>query len=63
MADKRIEKLEQDEDGWWLYLANGYCNASDPGCHQYHENTKAEVLRAHSLYTEPCYCKGCLVPA
>lgn len=33
----------QDEDGYWIGLASGYMNASDPWCHQIHEDTKQEA--------------------
>lgn len=59
MRDKRISSIEHDADGWWVYLADGWQNGSDPGCHAFHEDTKREALAAFRAWVKPCECQGC----
>jgi len=40
----RVECVEHDQDGYWLYLYDGW-NWGDRGLHTIHEDTQSEVLR------------------
>lgn len=54
----RISLREQDDDGYWVYLRDGFQDGCNPGCHIIHENTKAEALD-RMMDTEPCDCFDC----
>lgn len=53
----RIDSIEHDEDGWWIYLKNGFY-WDDYGLHIIHEYTKAEAIKMLKL-TEVCNCEVC----
>lgn len=55
MASKRLQKLadenpdiidevDYDEDGYWIYLRDGYLSTSDT--HTVHEDTWADLIRS-----------------
>ena len=37
-------EIEQDVDGWWGYLPDGWYFTDDPCCTQRHEDTKTELM-------------------
>ena len=56
--DKRIQNIEKDSDGVWIYLKPGYQNGADPGTHAIVEDTrKAALARVSSI--KPCDCAEC----
>ena len=55
--DPRIERYERDEDGHWIYLKAGFCDAENPTCHTIVESSRFLAF-AHTI--EQCNCKDCL---
>jgi hypothetical protein len=55
--DKRIQNIEHDVDGWWIYLKPGFI-VSDERTHAIVEEKKSDALRKMSL-VEPCKCDAC----
>ena len=50
-SDKRVEAVEHDEDGWWIYLKDHYVDqTTDPlqPTHTIHEDTLKEAMEALS---------------
>jgi hypothetical protein len=56
--DKRIESIERDIDGWWIYLKPGFV-VKDERTHAIVEDRKRDALDKMSL-VEPCTCAECL---
>jgi hypothetical protein len=54
--DKRIAAIEQEPDGWWVYLKPGFIHVD--GTHQLAADTKREALRGMAN-VEPCDCDEC----
>ena len=54
---KAIKLRERDEDGCWIYLRDGFCDAQNPGCHTIVEADWSEVF-LHDVI--PCRCAGCV---
>ena len=44
-------------DGHWIFLKPGWQDKSNPRCHQIHEDTRKECMRAE---IEPCDCVDCV---
>lgn len=57
LNDKRIQNIERDVDGWWVYLKPGFV-VSDEGTHAIVEDTKRAALNKMDL-VEPCACAEC----
>lgn len=55
--DKRIERIEHDIDGWWIYLKPGYHRCDDQ-THFIVEDRKRDALARMGL-VEPCDCIEC----
>jgi len=55
--EERVELLEHDEDGWWIYLNYGWC-WDCKGLHIIHEDTQKEALRCLKN-TNRCNCDEC----
>lgn len=55
--DKRIQNIERDVDGWWIYLKPGFI-VRDEGTHAIVEDTKRAALDKMSLVA-PCECDEC----
>ncbi len=55
--DKRIDRIEHDIDGWWIYLKPGFIVA-DERTHAIVEDTKRQALDKMFL-VEPCECDDC----
>ncbi len=55
--DRRIQQIEHDIDGWWIYLAPGFV-VSDERTHAIVETRKRDALDKMSL-VEPCDCAEC----
>lgn len=55
----KIESQEQDVDGYWIYLRNGYCNSLDPGTHAFIEDTKVKVIAQFRSGVAPYSCEQC----
>lgn len=53
--DKRIQSIEHDIDGWWIYLKPGFIL---DGVHQIHTNSKKEAL-SWMKSVDPCDCDEC----
>lgn len=61
-ADKRVEDLSHDEDGWWCYLSYGLHTHDGPGSHLIHEMSLTEVRKALvgiRPRTHKCECDEC----
>lgn len=56
--EERIETIEHDIDGYWVYLNYGW-HWDDYGLHTIHEDTHAEILK-RIRETEPCDCDRCI---
>jgi len=54
---RRIDRIERDIDGWWIYLKPGWV-VCDERTHAIVEETKQAALRKMSL-VEPCACDEC----
>jgi hypothetical protein len=60
-SERGMIDSEFAEDGaYWIELAYGFRNASDPGTHAFVENTKAECYAAFRAGVEPCDCAECV---
>lgn len=55
--DKRIQSIEHDVDGWWIYLKPGFI-VSDERTHAIVETSKRDALRKMCL-VETCRCDEC----
>lgn len=53
----RIARVERDADGYWIYLRDGWQDASNPGCHIIVETTARDAYRHDAI---PCECRGCV---
>lgn len=51
-----IARAERDDDGFWIYLHDGYADASNTGCHTIVEDTRREAFD-HEV--ERCTCAQC----
>jgi hypothetical protein len=51
--DWRIDFTERDDDGFWIYLKDGYCDAQNPQCHSIVESSKRAALQ-HDIAR--CHC-------
>lgn len=61
-ADKRVEDLSHDDDGWWCYLQYGLCTHDGPGSHLIHEDSLSAVRRQLAgikAATNTCGCDEC----
>lgn len=61
-ADRRVEDLSHDGDGWWCYLAHGLHVNGEYGHHLIHEDSLSAVkrqLRGISAKTNTCACEEC----
>lgn len=56
--DKRIQNIEHDSDGWWIYLKPGFV-VRDERTHAIVETRKRDALDKMSLVV-PCNCAECL---
>jgi hypothetical protein len=56
--DKRIQTIERDSDGWWIYLKPGFVVRGER-THAIVEDRKRDALDKMSL-VEPCDCDECL---
>jgi len=56
--DKRIQNIEHDVDGWWIYLKPGFV-VCDERTHAIVEDTKRAALDKMDL-VEPCACDECV---
>jgi len=56
--EDRIETIEHDEDGYWVYLNYGWY-WDDHGLHTIVEDTQAAILR-RIRETKPCNCERCM---
>ncbi len=54
--DKRIASIEQEPDGWWLYLKPGFIHVD--GTHAIAESTRRACL-AGMCDVIPCACDEC----
>jgi hypothetical protein len=57
MKREAIQRQERDEDGYWIYLKSGWCDAENPNCHVIVESTKREALAHRAMR---CQCNNCL---
>ena len=57
---ERVDVFELDEDGWWIYLKDGWC--CDPATHTIHEDTKARAIE-ELRDTRACECCDACVDA
>ena len=57
-TDKRIQNIEHDSDGWWIYLKPGFV-VRDERTHAIVEDTKRGALDKMRL-VEPCACAECI---
>jgi hypothetical protein len=55
--DARVQSIEKDEDGIWLYTATGFYSALDTS-HTIHESSARAVIE-RAQYIEACDCKAC----
>ena len=55
---RKIERQERDEDGYWVYLAKGWQDSFNPGCHIIVENMRQEALSKARLAIK-CICREC----
>jgi hypothetical protein len=55
--DKRIQNIEHDVDGWWVYLKPGWVQQPE-GTHAIVEDRKRDALDKMSLVV-PCDCAEC----
>lgn len=55
--DRRIEKIEHDSDGWWIYLKPGFV-VRDERTHAIVEDRKQAALDKMDLVV-PCSCDEC----
>ncbi len=55
--DKRIQNIERDIDGWWIYLKPGFV-VSDEGTHAIVEDRKRDAIAKMALVV-PCGCEDC----
>lgn len=56
--DKRIQNIEHDTGGWWIYLKPGFV-VRDERTHAIVEDRKRDALDKMFL-VEPCQCAECL---
>ena len=57
----RVLSVDHDEDGWWIFLHDGWC-WQDNGLHTIHEDYKAAALCA-LRETAACECADCMQEA
>jgi hypothetical protein len=55
--DKRIQNIEHDVDGWWIYLKPGFIVKGER-VHAIVEARKKDALDKMSI-VEPCTCSEC----
>lgn len=55
--DKRIQNIEHDIDGWWIYLKPGWIVRGE-GTHAIVEDRKQDALDKMYL-VKPCACDEC----
>ena len=53
-----VAREERDEDGFWIYLKDGWQDGSNPGSHTIVEDTRRAAL-AKLLDVIPCTCPQC----
>jgi len=56
--EKKISFLQKDNDGYWIYLKEGWHDLYNPPCHTIHEDTKRQAL-AIAREAVPCICPDC----
>ena len=56
---KRVELEEHDQDGYWIYLATGWQDSSNPGCHTIVEDTRTAARRKLAQSVR-CSCDDCM---
>lgn len=54
--DKRIQRIERDSSGWWIYLSAGYVGAD--GDHAICEDTKGAAMKKMKD-VRTCTCSDC----
>jgi hypothetical protein len=57
LTKRMIGVAERDEDGYWVYLKDGWCLLGEQGNHTIHEDTRAEAMVTE---VELCYCDACV---
>lgn len=55
-----IDNEFAEDDAYWIELAYGFRNGSDPGTHAFVEDTKAACYAAFRASVEPCDCPECV---
>jgi len=58
MRDKRVDEVEPDGGGYFVWLKRGLCALGEDGCHCFSESTVREVL-ATLRWTRACECEDC----